>query len=157
MNIEIRNVLPEDLPHFFQFQLDPEANRMAAFTSKDPSDRAAFDAHWKKILTDETLVSKTITVDGEVVGSLGKFVMFDRPQVTYWIGKKFWGKGIATAALLHFLAEYESRPLYAQAAADNVGSRRVLEKCGFVKVDVDRGFSNARGEEIDEYIFKLDR
>ncbi len=149
-------MLSEDLPHFFEFQLDPEANRMAAFTAKDPSDRAAFDAHWQKILADESLVTRTVILDGQVVGSVGKFSMFGKPQVTYWIGKQFWGQGIATAALTQLLAEIPLRPLYAQAASDNAGSIRVLEKCGFAKVDVDRGFSNARGEEIEEFIFKLD-
>lgn len=156
MNLVIRNVTEADLDHFFQFQLDPEARRMAAFVAEDPNDRAAFDAHWKKILSDETLIQKTVEVDGQVVGNLGKFVMFDRPQVTYWIGKEFWGRGIATAALARFLAEYQARPLYAQAALDNVGSIRVLEKCGFVQVDTDRGFSKVRGEEIDEVILKLE-
>jgi len=156
MNLIIRDAIDSDLDHFFQFQLDPEANRMAAFTAFNPSDRAAFDAHRMRIRADESAIVKTVLVDGQVVGSVGKYEMFDKPQVTYWIGKQYWGRGIATAALTRFLEEYGPRPLYAAAAFDNLGSIRVLEKCGFKQVDVDRGFSNARGEEIDEFIFKLD-
>jgi RimJ/RimL family protein N-acetyltransferase len=47
------------------------------------------------------------------------------------------------------------RPLRARAAADNAGSIRVLEKCGFVVTGRDRGFANARGEETDEVLLTL--
>ena len=49
-SITIREVESSDLETFYRHQLDPEAIRMAAFVSKDPTDRVAFDAHWKKIL-----------------------------------------------------------------------------------------------------------
>jgi len=76
-------------------------------------------------------------------------------EVTYWIGRSHWGKGIATSALRAFLAVDLSRPLHARVAYDNVASRRVLEKCGFVFVSEDKGFSNARGEEIAEVVLEL--
>ena len=129
---------------------------MAAFVAKNPSDRAAFDAHWAKILADPTLIKRAILCDGKLAGNLGKFEMFGLPQVTYWIGREFWGQGIATAALKTFLASYPDRPIYACVAFDNTGSQRVLEKCGFVRQEADRGYANARGCEIEEYIFRLD-
>lgn len=42
-----------------------------------------------------------------------------------------------------------ARPLHADAAADNAGSLRVLEKCGFVVAVKSRCFARARDEEID--------
>ena len=155
-SVVLRDVRETDLPIFFEFQRDAEANRMAAFTAKDPNDRVAFDTHWKKILGDPSLITRTIELDGEVVGSLGKFVMFDLPQVTYWIGKPHWGRGIATEALAEFLQGYTARPIYACAAFDNAGSIRVLQKCGFVEMNRDHGFANARNAEIEEIIFRLD-
>jgi RimJ/RimL family protein N-acetyltransferase len=83
--------------------------------------------------------------------------MLDKPQVTYWVDREFWGRGIATAALAQFLTLYRVRPVYASAAADNPGSLRVLEKCGFVRQGMEKSFANARGQEIDEVFLVLER
>ena len=154
-SVVLRDVMTDDLPIFFEQQLDPEANIMAAFTAKDPTDRDAFDAHWVRILDDDTITNKTILFDGNVVGHIESFVQFGSPSVGFWIGKAYWGKGIATRALSAFLGHITTRPLYARAAQDNVGSIRVLEKCGFEICGTDRGYANARGTEIDEVILKL--
>lgn len=151
----LRAVQPSDLPIFFEHQLDPEANQMAAFTAKDPTDREAFMAHWTKILASEA-VNRTILFDGEVVGNVACFEFLGQPTVAYWLGKQFWGRGIATRALGVFLAEIETRPLYARVAKDNLASCRVLTKCGFTIIGEDRGFANARGREIEEFILRLD-
>lgn len=45
-------------------------------------------------------------------------------EVTYWIDRKFWGQGIATAALKDFLKTEHSRPIYGRVAHDNVGSQK---------------------------------
>jgi RimJ/RimL family protein N-acetyltransferase len=128
---------------------------MAAFTAEDPTDRDAFDAHWQRIRGDDAVVIKTILFDGDVAGSIAKFDRDGDPEVTYWIGKEFWGKGIATKALSAFLDDIPARPLFGRVAKDNVASIRVLEKCGFTVSGHDRGFANARGAEIDEFIMKL--
>ncbi len=154
--VQLREVIESDLPIFFEQQLDSTANYMAAFTRKDPTDRVAFDAHWMKILADETIPIKTILFEGQVAGSVLSYVQFGERQVSYWLGKDFWGKGIATRALSEFLSELEERPLHARAAKDNIASIRVLEKCGFVISGHDQGFANARGENIEEVIMILD-
>ena len=77
-------------------------------------------------------------------------------EVTYWIDRACWGRGVATAALRGLLAQVPERPLYARAAADNAGSLRVLEKCGFRESARARGYARARGEEIDEVVLTLD-
>lgn len=154
--ILLRDIAEADLPIFFDYQLDPEANHMAAFTAKNPADRDAFTAHWAKILGDDTNMAKTILFDGQVAGNVLSFEQFGEPEVSYWIGKPFWGKGIATRALIEFLNHITTRPLYARAAKDNSASIRVLEQCGFTIVGEDKGFSNARGEEVEEWILKLE-
>lgn len=154
--ILLRDIIESDLPIFFQQQLDPTANYMAAFTVKDPADRDAFTAHWTKILSDDTITKKTILFEGQVVGHVASFEQFGNLEVTYWIGKEYWGKGIATKALSAFLSCMKTRPLYARAAKDNSASIRVLEKCGFTITGEDKGFSNARGEEVEEFILKLE-
>jgi RimJ/RimL family protein N-acetyltransferase len=134
MTSVLRDVLESDLPVFFEHQRDPEATAMADFPARD---REAFDAHWERLLGDPTLTKKTIVFEGEVAGNIGSWEQDGRQLVGYWLGREFWGKGLATQALTEFVEEPAVRPLYAYVAATNIGSVRVLEKCGFVRSDED--------------------
>lgn len=154
-HVFLRPVDAADLPLFFELQLDPDANYLAAFTHPNPADRAAFDAHWTRILNSNAVVTRTIVADGRVAGHIARFELFGDPNVSYWIDKPLWGRGIATRALAAFLSEVPARPLYGRVAQDNHGSRRVLEKCGFVVCGSDRGFAEGRGVEVDELILRL--
>jgi RimJ/RimL family protein N-acetyltransferase len=159
-NVHLRATCESDLQTFFEYHLDPIANRMAAFTAKDPNDRAAYMAKWNKNLADPTIITKTIMLDGQIVGTVASFIAPWAPSqrhVTYWIDRKHWGKGIATAALQQFLRDsrLQERPLYASAASDNLGSIRVLEKCGFTITGSEKAFANGRGEEIEEICLVL--
>jgi len=155
MDVVLREVHDSDLPVFFRQMNDPEALRMAAFTPKDPADRDTFDAHWKRIRASEDVL-RTVLVDGDVVGSAAVYGEPGEREVTYWIERAHWGRGIATAALRELVAQVPERPLYARAAADNAGSLRVLQKCGFRVTARASGFANARGAEIDEFVLALD-
>jgi RimJ/RimL family protein N-acetyltransferase len=154
-NITLTETKKDHLHAFFQFQLDKEANYLAAFTPKDPNDKTAYIEKYTKLLTDPTVNMRTIKADDEIVGSIAKFVVENETEITYWIDRKFWGKGIATTALKSFLKIEQTRPIYGRVAFDNYGSQNVLEKCGFVKKGKDKGFANARKTEIEEYIYKL--
>lgn len=154
-NVLLREVREADLPLFFEQQLDPEANIMAAFVAEDPTDREAFRGHWARILSDASITTLTIVVDGQVAGHIASFEQFGKPSVSYWLGRDYWGRGIATRALAELLRRIPTRPLYARAAKDNRGSLRVLEKCGFTICGEDTGFANARGKEIEEYVLVL--
>ncbi|MGW9119437.1 GNAT family N-acetyltransferase [Streptomyces sp. NPDC055663] len=155
MRVALREVRADDLPLFFAFMSDPESVRTAAFTSEDPTDRHAFDAHWQRILADGSIVMRTVLADGTVIGNAGVYGPPGDRQVTYWIDRALWGRGLATAALSALLDAVPERPLHARAAADNAGSRRVLEKCGFTVTGRDHGYAHARGEETDELQFTL--
>jgi RimJ/RimL family protein N-acetyltransferase len=154
-HVILREVAEADLSIFFEQQLDPTANHMAAFTARDPSDRNTFMEHWAKLLADYTITTRTILFDEHVAGNIVCFEWDGKPEVGYWIGREYWGQGIATRALSEFLGVVKERPLYAAAAKDNAASIRVLEKCGFAITGYGRGFSNARGEEIEEVILEL--
>ena len=130
--IQLRNVEANDLPLFFEHQRDPIAVAMVAFNSRD---RAAFDQHWAKLLADDSLLKKTVTVDGEVAGNIGSWTAEGKREVGYWIDRAFWGRGVATEALSAFLCLEQTRPLYAGVAKHNVASIRVLQKCGFKSSD----------------------
>lgn len=156
-DVLLRDVTEEDIPIFFEQQLDPAANYMAAFTARDPADRAAFMARWDRIRADDSITKQTILLDGQVAGSVVAFVApwSSKLEVAYWIGRAFWGKGIATRALAALLRSVQVRPIYARAARDNIGSLRVLEKCGFTVAGYERGFAHARGEEVEEVVLEL--
>ena len=126
--IQLRDVEAADLPLFFEHQRDPIAVAMVAFNSRD---RAAFDQHWAKLLADDSLLKKTVIVDGEVAGNIGSWTAEGKREVGYWIDRAFWGRGVATEALSAFLGMEPVRPLYAGVAKHNVASIRVLQKCGF--------------------------
>jgi RimJ/RimL family protein N-acetyltransferase len=127
-NVFLRDVLESDLAVFYEDQRHPEANRMATFAARD---RDAFTAHWTSILGDETVTAKTIVFDGHVAGNVVSFEQYDERLVGYWIGRRFWGRGVATRALAEFLGHVTARPLHARVAEHNVASVRVLQKCGF--------------------------
>jgi RimJ/RimL family protein N-acetyltransferase len=143
-DVRLRDVIPSDLPILFEQQMDPEANQMADFPARDWD---AFMAHWTNLLSDTTTVKKVILFEGQVAGNIGKFEQSGRPLVGYWIGRQYWGKGIATKALAALLDEVKERPLYAYVAKHNVASIRVLEKCGFTICDENQGDSSSGGVE----------
>lgn len=127
--IQLRDLTEEDLPTLFEQQNDPEANRMAGFPARS---KDAFMEHWKiKVFGNETGVKKAIIQNNRVTGYVLCWEQEGKLLIGYWLGRDYWGKGIASEALLKFLTHLKSRPLHAFVAKHNVGSIRVLEKCGF--------------------------
>ena len=130
-DVRLRAVEDADLPIFLAHQDDPVAAAMAAFATRTPD---AFYRHWAEIRADPTVVARTITADGVVVGDIVNWLEDGHREVGYWIGRDHWGRGFATAALRSLLEEVLERPIEARVADHNAGSRRVLEHCGFVQV-----------------------
>ena len=129
---------------------------MAAFVPKDPNDREAFDAQWQRMRSSDSVLVRTIVNDSAVVGHVASFDRDGEHEVTYWIGKEYWGRGIATEALKAFLDEDTARPIFGRVVKDSAASRRVLEKCGFSVCAEDKGFADGRGAEVEEYVLRLD-
>ena len=154
-NLCLRPVRDDDLPHFFAHEQDAQAVWMAAFGPTDPTDRAAFEAHWARIRADPRIVNRTVVVDEAVVGHVVAFPVGEHTEVSYWIDPGRWGRGYATAALVALLRELPQRPVHARAAKDNRASLAVLRKCGFVIVGADCGFANGRGTEVEEWLLEL--
>lgn len=111
----------------------------------------AFEAHWTRILGDETVRVRTVLREGAVAGSVVGFVHGTEREVGYWIGREFGGRGITTRALSEFLAIEPTRPLVAYVARHNVVSLRVLRKCGFRNA----GAENESHTEGDELLLTL--
>jgi RimJ/RimL family protein N-acetyltransferase len=153
VKVELREVTPADVEVFYEHQLDPEARRVAVFPLREHD---AFTAHWRdRILANDANLAWTIVADGEAAGNMLCFERDGKREVGYWLGREFWGKGIATEALAVLLREVTERPLYARVATSNVGSIRVLEKCGFTTIGSERHADEAMGEEIEEALLEL--
>jgi RimJ/RimL family protein N-acetyltransferase len=155
MRCELREVRDDDLAVLFEQWADPLAAQMAAFTAPDQVDRAAFGRRWARLRADDTVLTRAVVVDGDVAGTIGSWGDTDERELTYWIGRAYWGRGVATTALTKFLAIDLCRPVHARLAYDNVASRRVLEKCGFRVIASERAFAEARSGEIEELIMQL--
>lgn len=142
LHVAIRPIVEADLPTFFEQQSDPEAVRMVIAR---PRTGAAFFEHWAKVLADPTVTHRAILADGALAGMVNAFDAGGHRWVGYWLGREWWGRGVATRGLGLLLAEEPARPLHARAARSNVASIRVLERNGFVL----QGY--AMGEETERF------
>jgi RimJ/RimL family protein N-acetyltransferase len=151
--VQLRKVQQADIEIFFAHEHNAEAQRLAAFT---PRNRVAFAAHWTRLLADPTLITRTIVADGQVAGNIGCWEQDGEREIGYWLGRQFWGRGIATQAVRLFLEEVTARPLYAHVARHNSASRRVLEKAGFTVHGEDKEFAVVDGKTVEGVILILD-
>ncbi|MEK8227173.1 GNAT family N-acetyltransferase [Oerskovia sp. M15] len=117
--VSLRAMREDDLATMFEIQLDAHAQHLAAFTDATSNDRDAYLAKFRRILADDAIVNRVVEVDGEVVGSAAVFPIEGDTEVTYWIQRGWWGRGVATATLAALLEEVPTRPLHARVAEDN--------------------------------------
>lgn len=153
MPIALRPVRQDDLLAIYENQRDPVSVRMVGYV---PRERDAFMEHWAKIGADPQTIVRAIDEDGVLAGHVASFPRDGRQEIGYWLGREFWGRGIATAALRRFLQIETSRPLWAGVIRSNVGSQRVLQKCGFVAVPR-LAASSRPGASLDDLLFCFDR
>jgi RimJ/RimL family protein N-acetyltransferase len=106
-----------------------------------------------------------IDVAGEAVGGIGFTVQPDvgrrSAEIGYWLGEKFWGRGIATDALIamtdHAFANYDICRIYAYVFGWNGASARVLEKAGYTLEGRLRKSVTKDGQTIDNLIYAIIR
>lgn len=153
----LRTLRADDLDAVFVMESDQASILLAAFTADDPADRAAFDAHYERIMDDPRIRNYAIEDGaGQLVGTIATYPSTDGPdEVTYWIDRSHWGRGHASRALVHVLAQL-ARPVLARVVADNRASRRVLEKAGFRVVGTNWDYAPGRGAEVEELLLRLD-
>jgi RimJ/RimL family protein N-acetyltransferase len=126
--MELREVRDGDVAVFYEHQADPVAGELAAVPARD---REEHRAHWARIRADPDVVIRTVVVDGAVAGQVLSFPRDGVRELGYWLGREFWGRGIAGEAVAAFLPLVAERPLHAVVAEHNVASRRLLERLGF--------------------------
>jgi RimJ/RimL family protein N-acetyltransferase len=151
--VGLRKVEDQDLAVFFAHQSDPRSAAMAAFP---PRDEARFAEHWSRIRADRTVVTRTILVEGSVAGHIGCWQQDGQHLLGYWVGRAWWGRGVASRALALFLDEVSVRPLRAHAAVHNLGSVRVLEKCGFRRDHAQEAEAPPPEDGVEEVVLVLE-
>jgi RimJ/RimL family protein N-acetyltransferase len=156
VTITLRALRDQDLDDLFRWESDPRAASMAAFTRADPADRAAFDAHYRHVRSNPNNTNQAIEEDGALAGMIASFTVEGDRELTYWIDPQRWGRGVATEAVQIFLGRETQRPLFARAAAHNVGSSKVLLRNGFIKIGEETSWAAGIGEDVLEYIYRLD-
>lgn len=155
MVTRLRPLRDGDLDTIFRWEGDAAAVEMAAFTREDPTDRAAFDAHYRRIRADPSNLLLVIEHDGELAGTISSFTIEGEREVSYWVDPERWGRGIATAALALLLEREQERPLFARAAAHNLASAAVLLRNGFARAGSETSWAGGLGREIVEHVYRL--
>lgn len=155
MTITLRDLDDAELDQLFEWERNPAAVEMAAFTRADPSDRGAFDAHYERIRNDPSVILRAIDDGDGLVGAIGSFTMGGDREITYWIDPARWGEGLASAALSAFLNVEDARPLLARVAEHNLGSATVLARAGFVEIGFETSYADGLGRDVVEHIYRL--
>ncbi|MET0813031.1 MAG: GNAT family N-acetyltransferase [Microbacterium sp.] len=154
-HIELRDIDDDDLDAVFEMMRDAEAIALASFTPDDPDDRAAFDAWAARNRAADDVLYLIVTENGGFAGSIAAFTLDGDREVTYWLARHAWGRGIATEALRLLISREPERPLFARVAAHNAGSIAVLEKNGFTEVSRDVAFAPGLGQDTEEIVYVL--
>jgi RimJ/RimL family protein N-acetyltransferase len=154
-HIELRDIDDDDLDAVFEMMRDADAIALASFTADDPDDRTAFDAWAARNRAAEDVLYLIVTENGGFAGSIAAFTLDGDREVTYWLARHAWGRGIATEALRLLISREPERPLFARVAAHNAGSIAVLERNGFTEVSRDVAFAPGLGRDTEEIVYVL--
>lgn len=154
-HIELRDLDDDDLDAIFEMMRDPVSVERAAFTAADPDDRAAFDAWIARERSSPDVSMWVVTENGGFAGTAALFTVDGDREVTYWIARHGWGRGVGTTSLRLLVAREPERPLFARCAAHNLASLAVLAKVGFTEVERGSAFAPGAGREVDEIVLTL--
>lgn len=154
-HIELRDLDDDDLDAIFEMMRDRVAVEMAAFTAADPDDRAVFDEWIARERAAPDVALYVVTENGGFAGTAALFSADGDREVTYWIARHAWGRGVASEALRILVSREPERPLFARVAAENAASLAVLTKAGFTEVSRDIEFAPGVGREVEEIVMVL--
>jgi RimJ/RimL family protein N-acetyltransferase len=137
--------------------------RIAENTLRIPHPYGLAEAHaFITNSADDETVFLICARGGPVLGACGVAKLDGTtPEIGYWLGLAFWGKGYATeaarAVIDHAFDELGHQLLLGGARVSNPASRRVLEKCGFQWTGVALHRIRALSSSVPVDRFRLDR
>jgi ribosomal-protein-alanine N-acetyltransferase len=126
-----------------------------------PYSRANASAFLKAATSAPEASNLAIEIDSYAIGAIGYVAGIDverySAEIGYWLGEAYWGRGIATEALIlmttHVFESMNMLRLFAVPFADNAGSIRVLEKAGYVREAILRSSSVKYGQPRDQLMY----
>lgn len=154
-HIELRDLDDDDLDAVFGMLSDPAAIELVAFTAEHPADRDAFDAWIARERDSREVRYAVVTENGGFAGTAAAFTVDGDREVSVWIARHAWGRGVATAAVQLLVSREAERPLFARVAAQNAAAVAVLLHAGFTEVSRASLFAPGVGREVEEVVFAL--
>jgi ribosomal-protein-alanine N-acetyltransferase len=115
------------------------------------------------MLSNENIICRAVIVNNEAIGSIGITLKNDiyrkSAELGYWLAEEYWRKGIMTEAVKMICNEafkkYDICRIFAEPLSENKGSRRVLEKAGFVLEGILKKSVYKNGKIADSCIYAL--
>jgi RimJ/RimL family protein N-acetyltransferase len=157
MSVTLRPLVDEDADFVFDMLRDPVAVHMVGATSTaDPDDRTWFDGWFAEFRFSPDVRSFAVLEAEELAGVVAVYNIPAAPEVTFWIDRGFWGRGIGSRSLALLLEEVPDRPLLAGTLVDNLGSLAVLRHNGFREIGRERILARGRGLEVESVRLRLD-
>ena len=162
-NLILRRYRPEDAEQLYEyFGKDPEMNKYSGWNPYATPEMARETVkHFIESYDDEHSYSWVIDAHGDdvVAGTIGAYDYEDgQIEVGFSVARGWQGRGIATEALkkvLEYLTENEGIScVTAWCAAENTGSRKVLEKAGMKHVRTEKEGLTVGGTTYDKMIYE---
>lgn len=154
-HVELRTLDDDDLDAIFEMMRDRDAIALLAFTADDPDGREAFD-RWIAAERARPDVSFLVITDrGGFAGTIAAFTVGTDREVSFWLPRHAWGRGVATEALRVLVSREAERPLFARVAAHNAAAITVFQRNGFTEVSRNTVYAPGLGREVDEVVFAL--
>lgn len=163
MEIKLRSWCMEDLEKLILYANNPKiaANLTDGFPNPYTKEKGV--AFIEMALKSDPSTLLAIDLNGETIGGIGIHLQSDvyskNAELGYWLGEPFWGRGIATAAILKMIDygfdNFPINRIFARPFGSNIGSQKVLKKAGFkLEAKLDKTvFKNGKFE--DELIYAI--
>lgn len=163
MDFELREWEKPDTENFFKYSSNTKIaeNMRSSFPSTLEDCRKTVESF---SCNDETQqYCRAIVVNGEAVGCIALFIKNDvyckNAEIAYWLGEPFWGRGIMSEAIKQLcqtaFEQYEIVRIFAEPYAHNTGSRKALEKAGFVLEGIMKKSVYKNGNFFDYCMYAL--
>lgn len=161
MKVEIRKWRKADIDNLVQYANNKNISDKLADAFPFPYTKEFGLNFIERVTNEEPTKIFAITLDDEVVGSIGIFPATDihrkNADIAYWIAEPFWGKGIAVKAIDliidYAFSTYSISRIYAKPYGSNPNSHRVLEKAGFKLEAILKNAVFKNDQYLDELIY----
>ena len=157
--ITLRDFTIEDTERLVEVLNDCEVTRF--LSTKIPSPYTHSDAEWWILQGSKTGIVKAIEFNRQLIGCIGvapgEFEYQRSGEIGYWLDRQYWHRGLMAAAIAqitkHVFSHTQMVRIFATVFADNIGSQKLLLKCGFESEAILRKAIYKHQQFYDAHIF----